>query len=234
MKFVLAGGGTAGHVNPAIALARALDGDDVTFLGTPGGAEATLVPEAGFPLEPLTVRGFDRARPLSLPATGLRAVGAVRAARRLLKGIAPDAVVGMGGYVSLPACVAARSLRIPIVLHEQNIVFGLANRVSKPLARKIGVSFEDTLAAAGSKGVFVGNPVMPELTSFDPDEERAAGVARFELDPARRTLLIFGGSQGAQRINSAATELAAAWAGRDDLQIVHIVGSKLKPDPGAS
>lgn len=226
MKLVLAGGGTAGHVNPAIALARALEGDDVSFLGTTAGAEATLVPEAGFQLETLDVRGFDRARPLSLPATGIRAVGAVRAARRLLKRIAPRAVVGMGGYVSLPACLAARSLRIPVVLHEQNIVFGLANRASKPFARKIGVSFEDTLRDAGSKGIFVGNPVMPELSSFDPTQERELGLTRFELDPARMTLLIFGGSQGAQRINSAASGLASLWADRDHVQIVHIVGTK--------
>ena len=229
MNVVVAGGGTAGHVNPAIALARALDGDTVTFLGTSVGAEATLVPQAGFPLETLDVRGFDRARPLSLPATGLRALGAVRVARRLLKRIAPRVVVGMGGYVSLPACLAARSLRIPVVLHEQNIVFGLANRVSKPLAKKVCVSFEDSLAEAGSKGVFVGNPVMPELVSFDAARERELGHARFELEPTRSTLLIFGGSQGAQRINAAAAELATLWVDRSDVQIVHIVGTKQKP-----
>lgn len=226
MRFVLAGGGTAGHVNPAIALGRALEGDDVSFIGTRMGAEATLVPAAGFRLETLDVRGFDRARPLSLPATGLRALGAIRTARRLLKDIAPQVVVGMGGYVSLPACLAARSLGIPVVLHEQNIVFGLANRVSKPVARKIAVSFEETLKEAGRKGVFVGNPVMPELISFDGAAERARGMTRFELDPARKTVLVFGGSQGAQRINEATTGLATLWAHRDDVQIVHISGTK--------
>ena len=237
MRFVLAGGGTAGHVNPAIALGRALEGDDVSFLGTTTGAEATLVPAAGFALETIDVRGFDRARPLSLPATGVRALDAVRVARRLLKKISPNAVVGMGGYVSLPACLAARSLGIPIVLHEQNIVFGLANRVSKPVARKIAVSFEETLKEAGSKGVFVGNPVRPELISFDRTAERERGLARFELDPARATVLVFGGSQGAKRINDATAGLASSWADRNDVQIVHIAGTKqgpgTAPDAGA-
>jgi UDP-N-acetylglucosamine--N-acetylmuramyl-(pentapeptide) pyrophosphoryl-undecaprenol N-acetylglucosamine transferase len=135
----------------------------------------------------------------------------------------------MGGYVSLPACAAARTLGIPVVLHEQNIVFGLANRVSRPLARRIAVSFEETLKAAGRKGVFVGNPVSSEVVSFDLEQERARGLARFELDADRKTLLVFGGSQGAQRVNEAAAALATAWRDRADVQIVHIVGRKQVP-----
>ena len=229
MRLVIAGGGTAGHVNPALALGRALEGDDVLFVGTAAGAERDLVPSAGFPLEMIEVRGFDRARPLALPATALRALGAVRNARRLLARFRPRAVVGMGGYVSLPVCVAARTLGIPVVLHEQNIVFGLANRVCKPFARKVAVSFEDSLRAAGSKGVFVGNPVAPEVAAFDAALERERGLARFALDPARRTVLVFGGSQGAQRVNSAAADLARSWRDAADRQVVHIVGRKQVP-----
>ncbi|MGH2735501.1 MAG: UDP-N-acetylglucosamine--N-acetylmuramyl-(pentapeptide) pyrophosphoryl-undecaprenol N-acetylglucosamine transferase, partial [Actinomycetota bacterium] len=114
MKVAIAGGGTAGHVNPALALARALEGDDVMFLGTESGAEATLVPDQGWPLEFVDVRGFDRARPASLPSTGARALKAVAETRRALKRFEPDVLVGMGGYVSLPACLAARALRVPV------------------------------------------------------------------------------------------------------------------------
>ncbi len=224
MRLVIAGGGTAGHVNPAIALARALEGDTVSFIGTAAGAEARIVPAAGFPLEHIQVGGFDRARPWLLPRTGLRAGGAVTAARRLLRRARPQALVGMGGYVSLPAVVAAKSLRIPIVLHEQNIVFGLAHKVSKPFATKIAVSFEETLEQTGSKGVYVGNPVAPELTSFSRDEQKGAALTRFGLDPARKTLLVFGGSQGARRVNEAAAGLPSVWSQRDDLQILHIAG----------
>ncbi len=224
MKVVIAGGGTAGHVNPALALAACMGGDEVSFLGTNKGAEAKLVPEAGYPLHEIEVRGFDRAKPLSFFATAARAGGAVATARTLLRRIRPDVLLGMGGYVSLPACIAARTMRIPVVLHEQNIVFGLANRVSKPLARTIGVSFEETLSAAGGKGVFTGNPVAPELVGLDRGMAKARAQDRWELDPERRTLLVFGGSLGAKRVNDAAAGLAARWADRSDLQVLHITG----------
>ena len=221
---MIAGGGTAGHVNPAIALARALTGDSVSFLGTATGAEARLVPAAGFPLDNISVVGFDRSKPWLFPGTAARAAGAVTGARKLLATSKPDAVVGMGGYVSLPAVLAARSLGAPVVLHEQNIVFGLAHKVSKPFAAKIAVSFEETLAQAGSKGVYVGNPVAPEFARFSREDERPAALERFGLEPSRKTLLVFGGSQGARRINEAAAGLPEMWAERDDLQILHIAG----------
>lgn len=223
---MIAGGGTAGHVNPAISLARAMPDDDVSFIGTATGAEARLVPAAGFSLDQIDVGGFDRSKPWLLPRTGLRALGAVTVARRILRRAAPGAVVGMGGYVSLPAVVAGRTLGIPVVLHEQNIVFGLAHKVSKPLAAKIAVSFEETLADAGDKGIYVGNPIAPEYASFDATKEarRSEALERFELDASRRTLLVFGGSQGARRINLAAAGLPIIWSGRDDVQILHIAG----------
>ena len=222
---MIAGGGTAGHVNPAIALARAMEGDVVSFIGTARGAEARLVPAAGFQLDQIEVVGFDRAKPWLLPATGLRAAGAVGAARAILKERQPDAVVGMGGYVSLPAVVAARSLSIPVVLHEQNIVLGLAHKASKTLAKKIAVSFEATLEQVGDKGVYVGNPIAPEFASFERSSARANAIEAFELDPDRKTLLVFGGSQGAKRINDAAVGLQRLWRDRDDLQVLHITGT---------
>ena len=221
---MVAGGGTAGHVNSALALGWALEQASVTFLGTERGAEARLVPAAGFELRTFEVRGFDRARPWTLAGVGGRALAAVAHARRLIAQLAPRVVVGMGGYVSLPACIAARSLRVPVVIHEQNIVLGLANRVSAPLARRIAVSFEETLAHTWGRGVLVGNPVLPEMASADPEVERARGLERFRLDPARRTLLVFGGSLGARRINDATVGLRDLWRERRDLQIVHIFG----------
>lgn len=224
MKVVIAGGGTAGHVNPALALAEALSAD-VVFMGTERGAEARLVPAAGGVLETIEVAGFDRAKKWSFPATAWKAAGAVRAARALLKRISPEVVVGMGGYVSLPACFAARSLGIPIVLHEQNIVLGLANRVCKPLARKVAVSFEATLEQVPtSKGVHTGNPISRALLETDLEAARREALDRFELDGGRRTLLVFGGSLGAERINRAAVGLAREWSDRSDLQVLHICG----------
>ncbi|MGH2827903.1 MAG: undecaprenyldiphospho-muramoylpentapeptide beta-N-acetylglucosaminyltransferase [Actinomycetota bacterium] len=224
MRAVIAGGGTAGHVNPALALAQALEGDAVTFAGTGAGAESKLVPGAGFPLEPVEVRGFDRSKPVSLVATGIQALRATRQARSLLQRVRAEVVVGMGGYVSLPVCVAARRLKLPVVLHEQNIVLGLANRVCRPFARAVAVSFAETLEQAGPRGIFVGNPVRPEIAAVDHDADRARGYERFDLDPRRMTLLVTGGSQGAQRLNEAALGLADLWAERDDLQILHLAG----------
>jgi UDP-N-acetylglucosamine--N-acetylmuramyl-(pentapeptide) pyrophosphoryl-undecaprenol N-acetylglucosamine transferase len=234
MRVVIAGGGTAGHINPAIAVARAMTAHEVSYIGTASGAESILVPAAGYELDEIEVSGFDRARPLSFVPTAARAAGAWWRARSLLRGRSPHVVLGMGGYVSLPACAAARTLGIPVVLHEQNIVLGLANRVSKPLSRRVAVSFEETLSSAGPRAVFTGNPVLPEIAQADVQEERRRALEEFRLDPARKTLLVFGGSQGARRINHAAAGLTREWAGRGSRQVLHITGSTDYDDVAAS
>jgi UDP-N-acetylglucosamine--N-acetylmuramyl-(pentapeptide) pyrophosphoryl-undecaprenol N-acetylglucosamine transferase len=226
MRVVVAGGGTAGHVVPALALAEALrGGHEVLFVGTSKGAETRLVPRAGFPLETISVHGFDRSRPVTLLPTGLGAVRAAGTSWKLLRRFGADVVVGMGGYVSLPVCSAAVARRVPVVLHEQNVVLGLANRVCKPFARRVAVSFEETRHQAGRKGIHVGNPVAAELVHADHAAERERGLARFDLDPVRKTLIFFGGSQGARTVNEAASGVASAWADRADRQILHITGS---------
>lgn len=224
MRVVIAGGGTAGHVNPALALADALPDGSVSFIGTDRGAEAGLVPAAGYELDVIEVRGFDRSKPLSLLGVGIQASRAVGAARRVLRRHGAQVLVGMGGYVSLPAVLAAAGLRVPVVLHEQNVVFGLANRVSKPLARRVGVSFEETLRKTGRKGVWVGNPIAAGFVGLDRDGRRLPARERFGLDPQRKTLLVFGGSQGARSVNQAAAGLARLWRDRPDVQILHITG----------
>lgn len=226
MRIAIAGGGTAGHVNPALALAEELENEDVTFIGTAGGAEARSVPPAGFPLRTIEVSGFDRAKPAELPATLVRAARAVYSSRRLLKDLAPDVVVGMGGYVSLPVCLAASTRRVPIVLHEQNIVLGLANRVCRRVARRVAVSFAETLSEVGSKGIHTGNPISRTITTTDLRTARNSGITAFELDPDRKTVLIFGGSLGAERLNAAAIGLVDLWRERSDLQVLHICGPK--------
>jgi UDP-N-acetylglucosamine--N-acetylmuramyl-(pentapeptide) pyrophosphoryl-undecaprenol N-acetylglucosamine transferase len=234
MRAVIAAGGTAGHVNPALALAEALKGHDIVFVGTSKGAEATLVPRAGFPLEEISVRGLDRARPLSIVPTGVTAVRATAASYSLLRRMQADVVVGMGGYVSLPVATAAFARRVPVLLHEQNAVLGLANRVCKPIARRVAVSFEETLEQAGRKGAYVGNPVGAELVAADLVAERRMALARFDLEPNRRTLIVFGGSQGARTINDVASGLAARWEGRADRQVLHITGGTDVRTPASS
>jgi len=226
VKVVVAGGGTAGHVTPAIALARALDGDEVTFVGTATGVESTMIPTAGFRFERIEVAGFDRAKPLALPAVAARAERAVRTSRNVLDHVGAHVVVGMGGYVSLPVSLAAASKRIPLVLHEQNIVFGLAHKVTKPFAARIGVSFQETLRDAGTKGEWTGNPIQPEFVTANLDDERRRARESFGLDGARQTVLVFGGSLGAKKVTDAALGLAELWSQRDDVQILHILGRR--------
>jgi UDP-N-acetylglucosamine--N-acetylmuramyl-(pentapeptide) pyrophosphoryl-undecaprenol N-acetylglucosamine transferase len=224
MNVVIAAGGTAGHVNPAVALARALGKDVVTFIGTERGLESSVVPDAGFALDYIDIRGFDRGNPAALPAVAFKALSAIAAARRVLTERHADVVVGMGGYVSLPVCFAARSRSIPVVVHEQNIVLGLANKVTRPVARAVAVSFQDTLASAGRRGVLTGNPVAPEIAHLDRASARAAGYEEFDLDPDKRTILVFGGSLGAKTLNDAAPRLGQRWTNRGDLQVLHISG----------
>ena len=226
MRVVIAGGGTAGHVNPALALAHALRGDEVSFIGTERGLEARMVPENGFPFTSIDVAGFDRAKPYAFPAVAVRAAGAIRQSRASLARTAPDVVVGMGGYVSLPVALAARTRGIPLVLHEQNIVLGLANRVAKRFATRVAVSFEETLVTAGPRAVYTGNPIAADLAHLDRNTVRAAAYEQFGLRPDRRTILIFGGSLGAHTLNVAGYELAVDWKDRTDVQIFHISGRK--------
>ncbi len=230
MRILIAGGGTAGHVTPAVAVAEELGSDDVLFVGTKAGVEARMVPARGIPLETIDVTGFDRARPHSVVTAGARALSATGRLRVLVKRFRPHAVLGMGGYVSFPACAAARSCGVPVVLHEQNIVLGLANRVLKPLAQRVAVSFRETLAMTGRKGVYTGNPVRRSLVEADLRALRPEARARFGLDPGRKTLLVFGGSQGAASVNEAALGLGVEWEGRTDLQVLHVAGTVHWPE----
>lgn len=222
MTVAIAAGGTGGHVLPALAVARALGGTDVVFIGTDRGPGADIVRRAGYrmvatPVRPLA-RGLRGALgPLSmLPATVV--------ARRALRRERVRAVLGMGGYPSLPVVAAARLERIPAVIHEQNAVPGLANEMAARLTPHVAVSFPGTVF--GRRPVrLVGVPIRAEIASLDRDAARAEALRAFGLDPARATILIFGGSIGALRIDRAAVGLAAVWRDRTDVQVLLAAGA---------
>lgn len=226
MKLVIAAGGTAGHVNPALSTARALTDADLVFIGRPRSFEQELVHRAGFAFRELDVRGLDRRKLLAAPGTALRAARAVIAAGHVLDAVRPDAVLGMGGYVSLPVSVAARRRRVPAVIHEQNIVLGLANRISKRWAAAVAVSWAETMADAGPRAVLTGNPVAPALARFDRAGLRRKALEELGLAAGRKTILVFGGSQGAARLSSIGVGLPALLGGRDDVQVLHITGAR--------
>jgi UDP-N-acetylglucosamine--N-acetylmuramyl-(pentapeptide) pyrophosphoryl-undecaprenol N-acetylglucosamine transferase len=228
MRFVIAAGGTAGHVYPGLALGRALaeQGHDVSFVGTADRLEARLVPAAGFPFHAVKARPFVRKISLAAAKAPFVALATVGECRPLVRGA--DAVVGMGGYVSVPAAIAARRERIPIVLHEQNAVPGLANRVLSRIARGVGLSFADAARffPARSRPVVTGNPVREEILRVPEERQLLTKEARgeLELEDARRTVVIFGGSQGALHIDRAAIGACLLLADRADLQVVLITG----------
>ncbi|KRA23068.1 UDP-N-acetylglucosamine--N-acetylmuramyl-(pentapeptide) pyrophosphoryl-undecaprenol N-acetylglucosamine transferase [Microbacterium sp. Root61] len=224
--YLLAGGGTAGHVNPLLAVADGLRARDaaatVLVLGTREGLEARLVPLRGYELLIVDKVPFPR-RPnsaaLSFPGRFRRAIAQVRAHIREHK---VDVVVGFGGYASAPAYVAARREGVPFVVHEANAKPGLANVLGARRAAGIGVAFEGT-PLKGSR--IVGMPLRREIVDLDRDATRAEAAEYFGLDAARPTLLVFGGSLGAQRLNEA---FGGSW--RDVLdagwQLIHVTGER--------
>lgn len=227
---VVAGGGTAGHVLPALAVARALvhrgrRPEDIRFVGSSRGLEARLVEEAGFAVTLLPGRGV--ARRLSVENVGA-VLGLTRAVARAVALLArwrPAVVLAVGGYASVPCAVAAAVLRVPLVLHDQNAVPGLANRLAGRFARASAVSFEGTPLP---RAVFTGNPVRPEVLAADrsPAGRRAARQA-LGIDPARQVLAVFGGSLGARRINEAIIALVERdWTPGAGLSVYHVVGSR--------
>jgi UDP-N-acetylglucosamine--N-acetylmuramyl-(pentapeptide) pyrophosphoryl-undecaprenol N-acetylglucosamine transferase len=196
---VIAAGGTAGHVVPALAVADALRarGADVEFVGGER-AEAELVPAAGYPFHTLRVEGIDRSNPLSAARAVLLAGRATVRARGLLRRLAPGAVLGGGGYVAGPVALAARSLGIPIVLTEADSHLGMTNRLLAPLARRIFLAFPIE-GREGPRWELSGRPVPAGTGSAD----RAAARERFGIAPGEACVLVFGGSLGARRLNDA-------------------------------
>src|SRR4051794_19698849 len=233
MRVLLAGGGTAGHTSPLLATAdalRRLDPDtQITCLGTPRGLENRVVPEAGYPLELIPPVPLPRRPGVDLLKVPGRLGGAVRATLAVLDRVRPDVVVGYGGYVSVPAYVAARRRRLPLVVHEQNALPGLGNRLGARLASRVAVSFPDTPLRGAE---YVGLPIRRMISTLDRTALRDEARRFFGLDADRPTLLVTGGSQGARRLNQAVSGAARA-LGDAGVQVLHVVGPRGEATPEA-
>ena len=218
-RVVIAAGGTAGHVVPALAVAAALRdrGADVQFVGGER-AEAELVPAAGYPLHELAVAGLDRHNPLrAARAVGL-ALAATARARSLLRRLDPDVVLGGGGYVAGPVGFAARTLRVPLAVSEADSHLGVANRLLAPLAKRVFLAFPME-RRSGPRYAVTGRPVPPGTGEVDRVEARE----RFGIPPDQRCLLVFGGSLGARSLNYAAVE---AFGREAPFAILHTSGKR--------
>lgn len=237
MIVLLAGGGTGGHVFPSLAVASALRAAqpslDAEFIGTSRGLESQLVPEAGWPLH--TVEAAPLARRLSPATLRLPLVlwRAVREVRSLLRRRNAVGAAVFGGYVSVPLAVAARLERVPLVVHEQNAVPGLANRLAARWAAGVAVTYPGQRFGRGTVEV-TGNPVRPGLDAEAVRGAREEALAEFGLSPDRRTLLVFGGSQGARRLNTAVVATADRWSRPERVQILHAAGRRDHADVAAA
>jgi UDP-N-acetylglucosamine--N-acetylmuramyl-(pentapeptide) pyrophosphoryl-undecaprenol N-acetylglucosamine transferase len=232
VHIVLAGGGSAGHISPALALAAALRRADpdvgLTFLGTEEGLEARLIPAAGHDLAVIPRVPLPRELTPRLLTVPGRLAGAVRAAAGVISRVEADAVVGLGGYVAMPAYLAARRLHKPVVVHEQNARPGIANRfAARFVTSHVAVSFPGTPLRHAT---FVGLPVRRQITTLDRSALRAEARAEFGLDPDRPTLLVTGGSQGAVRLNQAVAGAAASLAAAG-VQVLHATGAGHEVEP---
>ena len=226
MLVVLSGGGTAGHINPALAVAEVLQerGCDVRFAGCPTGVEARLAPQAGLPFVPFEAAGFNRRHPLSLAGALAKIQKSTQAAKRWFAEERPDVVVGFGGYVSIPVARAAQSCGVPVVVHEQNSVMGMANKYLARRARAVCVTYAQSAADVGvqDRVRVTGNPVRASVLAATREEGRTLlGVPEDAL-----MLLVFGGSLGARQINEGVAACKEDLLAVPGLHVVHITGPR--------
>ena len=226
MRVMLAGGGSAGHIEPALALAdalrRAAPDAEITCLGTERGLETRLIPLRGYPLELIPAVPMPRAVTPKLLTVPGRLAGAVNAAAGALDRTRAQVLVGFGGYVATPAYLAVRRRRVPIVVHEANPRPGLANRLGARFTTHVFTGHPDTQLRNGK---YLGIPIRREIAELDRLAIGDKARAHFGLRPDLPVLLVTGGSQGARSLNQA-TFGAAAWLKDAGVQVLHVIGPR--------
>ncbi|HLR92227.1 MAG TPA: undecaprenyldiphospho-muramoylpentapeptide beta-N-acetylglucosaminyltransferase [Atopostipes sp.] len=232
MKVLLTGGGTGGHIYPALAVARRLQemetDVELLYVGTSRGLESSIVPKEGIPFKAIEIEGFKRQFSFSGLKYNLKSVGlflkSINAAKKIIREFNPDVVLGTGGYVSAPICYVASKQGIATVVHEQNSFLGLTNKFLIRYIDRLAISFQDIYEQVGeykNKVVFTGNPRAQEVNSADlPMVDHIYG-----LDITKPIALIFGGSRGAPKINQAVVEAYPILRTRD-YQIIFVPGNR--------
>ena len=201
MKVIFAGGGTGGHINPAISIADYTKAHDenfeALFIGTKNGLETKLVPKAGYKIEYIDIEGFSRKNMLKNVKVAAKLISSKAKMKKLIKNFKPDCIVCTGGYVSGPVTMAAKAMKIPSLIHEQNVYPGLTVRGSENYVDYLALSFDETVnhMKNKSKCVVTGNPIRTEILEADKEKSRA------KLGITEPFVLIFGGSLGADKIN---------------------------------
>ena len=219
MRVLVSGGGTAGHINPALAIADKIKSENadavIEYVGTPGGMENTLVAKAGYKIHRVAVKGFKRKLSFENIDAAVKAVTSVMKAKKIIKDFKPDIVIGTGGYVSWPVLSAAAKMGVPTLIHEQNAVPGVTTKMLSKLVDKVMISFESSrefFTCDTGKLVFTGNPVSEKMLKTDKKH------AREELGISDDKIVIVsaGGSLGAKMLNAAVFELVKEYSVKNE------------------
>ncbi len=225
MKILIGGGGTGGHIYPALALARFAQaedsGNDILFVGTEKGLESKIVPSAGFCLKTVPVRGFQRNfKHFGLVVIDL--INGLKQASRIINDFRPNVILGTGGYVAAPLVISGLLKRCPVVLHEQNALPGLVNRSLAPFVKRVCLSFAETEKRLSrfSRVQYTGNPRATEVAMLT----REAGCRHFGFDPKDKNILVYGGSRGALQLNRVITAYLKASLLPEGVNMIYVTG----------
>ncbi|WP_100404563.1 undecaprenyldiphospho-muramoylpentapeptide beta-N-acetylglucosaminyltransferase [Bacillus solitudinis] len=225
MRVVVSGGGTGGHIYPALSLIKEIQKQQpeskILYIGTEKGLENDLVQREGIPFKTIHITGFRRKISLENVKTVVRFIKGVKQAKKMMKLFKPDVVIGTGGYVCGPVVYAAAKMRIPTVVHEQNSVPGLTNKFLSKYVQKVAICFEEASSFFPTeKVVFTGNPRASEVKEINAQ----AGKSSLGLQENKKTVLIVGGSRGAKPINDAFLSIVGEVGGKD-YQVVYVTGN---------
>jgi len=232
MRIVFTGGGTGGHIYPALAMAQQFKTSypeaRILFVGTRNGLEAELVPRAGYQFAAVNSQGLQRKLTWSNVKAVFKAVSGLQESRLILKEFAPDLVVGTGGYVCGPVVLMAHMMGIPTAIHEQNAWPGITNRLLSRVVDLIMVNFPESLPRfpKAARMTVTGLPIRPEIMGVD----RRTGAQRLRLNPNLKTILVVGGSRGARSINQAMLRILDNYRDCIDLQIIQVTGTQGYPE----
>ena len=226
MRIIVSGGGTGGHIYPAVTIANQIKEKqpdaEIIFVGTREGLEREIVPRYGYPIEFIEVAGFQRKLSLDTIKSAFKLLAGLVDAMKLIRSIKPDLVVGTGGYVCGPVLFLAALQGIPACIQEQNAMPGVTNKILAHFVKKVFLGYQEAGKYFGgnSEKIFTGNPIRKEILEVS----RATAIEKFKLDPAKKTILVSGGSRGARSINDAMALVETSLAGRSDVQVIHITG----------
>ena len=226
MRIIMVGGGTGGHIYPAITIARALQSEvkncEVLFVGTKHGLEADIIPKEGFDFATIDICGFERKLSWNNVKTLGKIVGSLWQSWKIIRSFKPDLLIGTGGYTCGPVLLAGALMGIPALIQEQNVIPGITNKILAKFVNRVAVGYPEAASAFDDekKVVVTGNPIRDNVVSITKNE----GLEAFGLDPAKLTVLVSGGSRGARSINRAMEFVCRQIVERNDVQILHVTG----------